>query len=50
MTGRKLWVIVLAIWLLLYGLLAITNFRFEAQNLIMGILAIAAAVLLVLDR
>lgn len=48
--SRKLWVIVLAIWLLLYGLLAITNFRFEAQNLIMGILAIAAAVLLVLDR
>lgn len=50
MSGRKLWVIVLAIWLLLTGLLMITNFRFEAQNLIMGILAIAAAVLLVLDR
>jgi hypothetical protein len=48
--SRKLWVIALAIWLLLYGLLAITNFRFEMQNFVMGILAIIAAVLLALDR
>lgn len=47
---RKLWVIVLAIWLALWGLLAITNFRFEASNLIMGVLAIAAGILLALDR
>ncbi len=48
--SRKLWVILLAIWLVLYGLLAITNFRFEMENFVMGILAIAAGVLLALDR
>lgn len=48
--NRKLWVIALAVWLLLYGLLAITNFRFEFQGFVMGVLAIAAAILLILDR
>lgn len=48
--SRKIWVIVLAIWLLLYGLLAITNFRFELQGFVMGVLAIVAAVFLFLDR
>ena len=46
----SLWRIALAAWLLLYGLLALTNIRFEAQALMMGVLAIVAAVLLVLDR
>lgn len=48
--SRKLWVVALAVWLVLYGLLSITNFRFEAQTLIMGCLAIVAGVLLALDR
>jgi uncharacterized membrane protein HdeD (DUF308 family) len=48
--SRKLWVITLAIWLVLYGLFAITNLKVEAANLIMGILAIAAGILLVLDK
>ncbi len=48
--SRKLWVIALALWLLLWGVLAVTNIRFDQQNLIMGLLAIVAAVLLVLDR
>ena len=46
----RLWKIALASWLILYGLLAISNVRFEAQNLVMGLLAIAAAVLLLFDR
>lgn len=50
MSGRKLWVIALAVWMLLYGLLAITNFRFELQGFVMGVLAIAVAVLAFLDR
>ncbi len=48
--SRKLWVIALAIWLILYGLLSVTNFRFEMQTAVMGILAIIAGVLLALDR
>lgn len=48
--NRKLWVIALAVWLVLWGLLSVSNFRFEASGLIMGILAIVAGVLLALDR
>ena len=50
MSGRKLWVIALAIWFLLWGLLAVTNIKFEAQNVVMGFLAIAVAVLAAFDR
>lgn len=45
----KLWRIALCIWLCLYGLLAVSNFRFEASGLILGLLAIAAGILLVCD-
>lgn len=48
--SRKAWVIVLAIWLVLWGLLAITNFKFELENFVMGALAVTAAILLLLDR
>lgn len=50
MGGKKLWAICLAVWLLLWGLLALTNVRFEASNLITGVLAVAAAVLLLFDK
>lgn len=42
----SLWQLCLAIWLLLYGFLAITNIRFEQQNFVMGLLAIVTAVLI----
>lgn len=48
--NRKLWAIAIAAWLVLWGLLAVSNVRFEAQGLIMGLLAIVAGVLLILDR
>lgn len=48
--GRKLWVIALAIWFVLWGIFAITNVKVESQNLIMGILALAVGVLVVFDR
>ena len=50
MGSRKLWVICVAIWFALWGLLAISTVKFEAQNLIMGIVAIAAAILIAFDK
>ncbi len=46
----KLWRIALATWLILYGLLAITNVRFEMQGFLMGLVAIVAAVLILFDK
>lgn len=48
--NRKLWVIVLAVWFVTWGLLAVTNVRFEAQNLLMGLMAIAVGVLAAFDK
>ena len=48
--NRKIWMVALALWFLLYALLSLTNVRFEAQNLVMGILVLAVALLLFLDR
>lgn len=48
--NRKLWMIFVAIWFVLYGLLAISNFRFDLQNVVMGVVAIVGGVLLALDR
>jgi hypothetical protein len=50
MSGKSWGIILLALWLLLYGLLAVTNFRFEAEHLVMGLLAIAAAIALFLGK
>ncbi len=47
---RKLWVIAAACWFIAWGLLAVTNIKFEAQNLLMGVLALAAGVLMLLDK
>ncbi len=40
----------LALWLILWGLLLITNLRFEAQNLLLGVLAIVTGILVALDK
>lgn len=48
--SRKLWVICLAVWMLFYALFAISNVRFEMQSFLMGLLALAVAVLAILDR
>lgn len=50
MSGRKLWVIALAIWFAMYCLLAITNVQFAMQNVLMGVLAGIVCVLALLDR
>ena len=50
MSGRKIWPILLAVWLVLWGLLQITNIQVEASGLILGILAIVTAVVIGFDR
>ena len=45
-----IWQILLALWLILYGVLALTNITVAAVGIIMGVLAIGAAVLLLLGK
>lgn len=47
---RKWWVFLLGLWFILYGLLALTNFRFAAADIVMAILAIAGGFMLWIDR
>lgn len=46
----KLYRIALAGWFILWGLLAISNFKFELSGFVLGALAIAGGVLWLLDR
>ena len=46
---KKIGVILLAVWLILFGLFPIIKLTFEGQAIIMGLLAIAAGVCLLLD-
>ena len=46
----KLWRFTLAAFLILWALLEISNVRFEAQHLLIGVLALAAGALLAFDR
>lgn len=47
---KKKGILLLCIWLLLYGLNILMKLNFEGFPYVMAILAIAAAVLLFLDR
>jgi hypothetical protein len=47
---KNLGMLLLSIWLILTGLIALTNFSFHGIPLIMGIFAIAAGVLILLGR
>ena len=49
-SNRKVGWVFLGIWLILTGLLALIDFTFEGQVLLMGLLALAAGVLILLDR
>ncbi len=48
--NRKLWIIALSIWFVLWGLVQVTNFRFEFENAVLGFLAICVGILAILDR
>ena len=50
MAGRKLWVLLVGLWFVITGLLAITNLTVTGVGVFMGFLAVAAGVLLWLDR
>jgi hypothetical protein len=47
---KNLGFLLLAIWLILYGLLAVFGVSFNGQGIIMGILALAAGVLILINR
>jgi hypothetical protein len=47
---KNLGMLLLAIWLILTGLIALLGFSFQGLPLLMGILAIAAGVLILLGR
>jgi hypothetical protein len=47
---KNLGFLLLAIWLILYGLLAVFNVTFSGQGIIMGILALAAGVLILINK
>ncbi len=47
---KNLGMILLAIWLILYGVIGLLGLSFSGLPLIMAILAIAAGVLILLDK
>lgn len=47
---KNLGMILLSTWLIMTGLIALTNFSFNGLYMIMGILALAAGILILLDR
>jgi hypothetical protein len=51
MLTRKLWIILLGVWLILYGLaVLIPTLNFQGFAVVMAILAIIAGILLLMDR
>jgi hypothetical protein len=47
---RNIGFLLLAIWLILYGLIALFSLSFAGLGIIMGILAIAAGIFILLER
>ncbi len=47
---KNLGMLLLSIWLILYGLIALFSFSFSGLPIVMAILAIAAGVLILLGR
>jgi hypothetical protein len=47
---KSIGMILLAIWLILTGLIALFNLSFQGIGLIMGILAVAAGILILVER
>jgi hypothetical protein len=47
---RNIGFLLLAIWLILYGLIALFSLSFSGLGIIMGILAIAAGIFILLSR
>ena len=47
---RNLGMLLLAIWLIMTGLIPLLSLNFQSLSLVMGVLAIAAGVLILLGR
>jgi hypothetical protein len=47
---NKIGVLLLAIWLILTGLIAVLTLTFQGMHIVMGILAIVAGAFLAVDR
>ena len=51
LAGRSFWMILLAVWLILTGLIPLLNIRVSATvNTVLAVLAIAAGLLILLRR
>ncbi len=48
--SSKFGMLLLGIWLILYGLIALFDLRFNGQNVVMGLLALVAGIIIVIDR
>jgi uncharacterized membrane protein HdeD (DUF308 family) len=48
--NRNIGFLLLAIWLILYGLIALFSLSFSGLSIIMGILALAAGIFILLER
>lgn len=48
--NRKLWVICIGLWFVIWGILALTNIQFVFSNVVLGLLAIVGGICLFLDR
>ena len=46
----KIWLVLLAIWLIVFGAANVFKLSFEAMPIVMGILAIGSGVLIFLDK
>lgn len=47
---RTWWAILLALFLIIFGLTMVTNFRVQASDIVEGVLAIGAAICLLLNK
>lgn len=50
MSGRPLGILLLAVWLILYGAAILFKLHFDSMDIIMALLAIAAGILLLIGR
>ncbi len=50
MTNRSFGVVILCIWLIAMGLIAVLSLTFVSMNIILGLLAIAAGILILVGR
>jgi hypothetical protein len=46
----KIWLIVLAIWMLVFGAAGVLRLSFDGMPILMGVLAIADGILIFLDK